>query len=193
MLPKIQWKFFFFWRKALRTQIIAKTLAKTKILAKIFAKTKTFCEIFRKNKKTNFFAEEDDFIIKQGEALANMDKWIRDLAYMKRVQNFSVISPKDLLSKGCKTMKDVKVLHSLWKTADTVHLRPAGYERMAEAILDDLDNIEYVRPPVETVEVTPSSSTSSVRGSVRSKAEADRRLLWVSKSDNCSPAAGCEL
>jgi hypothetical protein len=98
-------------------------------------------------------ADEDDFIIKQGEALANIDKWIWDLAYMKRIHNFVVISPKDLLSKGCKTMKDVKVLHSLWKTADTVHLRPAGYERMAEAILDGLENTEFVRPPVEAFDL----------------------------------------
>jgi hypothetical protein len=51
-------------------------------------------------------SDEDDFMIKQGEAPANIDKWIRDLAYMKRIRNFVVISPKDLLSKGCKTMKD---------------------------------------------------------------------------------------
>jgi hypothetical protein len=60
MLPKNQLKNFCFWRKASRTQKIAKTWVKTKIFVKTFAKTKTFCEIFLKNKnfrENKFFAK----------------------------------------------------------------------------------------------------------------------------------------
>ena len=61
-----------------------------------------------------------------------MDDWIRDLAYSKRIQQFSVISPATLVDLDNPTDKKKELVK--WWGTDPVHLLPAGYSKMAEKL-----------------------------------------------------------
>ena len=67
-----------------------------------------------------------------GTVLAEMDDWIRDLAYSKRIQNFTAICTAalvDLDDPACS-----KKMLAKWWGSDPVHMTSPGYEKLAGSL-----------------------------------------------------------
>jgi hypothetical protein len=67
-------------------------------------------------------------------ALTDFERWIKDQAYMKRLKNYCVINPNQVMAKG----SNKKQIKQFWK-AGPVHMASAGYAKLAEGLLDSLD------------------------------------------------------
>ena len=78
----------------------------------------------------NFGSQE--YAKQMGTVLAEMDDWIRDLAYSKPIQNFSAICTAalvDLDDPACS-----KKMLAKWWGLDPVHMTSAGYEKLAGSL-----------------------------------------------------------
>jgi hypothetical protein len=69
-----------------------------------------------------------------GEKMANMETWIRDFTFSKRIRNFRVVSATCAVSmtEEGKLYKN-RILKEMWGT-DAVHLSPSGYAKLGEVI-----------------------------------------------------------
>ena len=120
---------------------------------------------------TNFGTRE--YVKTMGTSLAELEDWIRDLAYSKRIQLSSVICPATMVDLDNPTDKK-KELAKWWGT-DPVHLLPAGYSKMAEKLTS---RIEKERGQEEQEKKNMAkSATSTITG------HSAQRRDGISRSD----------
>jgi hypothetical protein len=124
-------------------------------------------------------------------ALENLFKWIKEMAYMKRIKNYYVLCPNATLADGVTSKKEAKMVAKYWK-ADPVHMSKDGYKRLALGIIEDLVDIEFERPVDEDEDKQQPSRSTPLGGQPRGRGtgrerglvdRADSRRDWVSKND----------
>jgi hypothetical protein len=126
------------------------------------------------------------------EGLSNLETWMDDQAYLKRIRNFMVFNPNDFFSPDNDTItkKDARVYKQCWK-AGPVHMTSVGYEKMAASLLEALIEGTFSRSgpaaPAATSTSTPSSSSHNrwppPAGGQRKFDWSKRRQAWVLGSD----------
>jgi hypothetical protein len=90
---------------------------------------------------------DENFCMTMGQALLDMEKWLHDLSYMKRIKNFHVVNPNALLMPdGDNRKKVAKAMKKMWH-GNSVHLVPDGYKMLAESLIEELQEArEFIRP-----------------------------------------------
>ena len=78
-----------------------------------------------------------EYVRAMGKALAETDDWIRDLAYSKRIINFSVVNTATLVDLDSPTSKKKELIK--WWGADPVHMTQAGYAKLVRNLSDRLE------------------------------------------------------
>jgi hypothetical protein len=78
--------------------------------------------------------------------LANLETWLDDQAYLKRIRNFVVINPNNYFTSDTDgvTKSDTKAFKLLWRDGP-VHMVDAGYQKLAKNILDALPEVTFSR------------------------------------------------
>jgi hypothetical protein len=120
--------------------------------------------------------------------LANLETWLDDQAYLKRIRNFVVINPNNFFTSDTDgvTKSDTKAFKLLWRDGP-VHMVDAGYQKLAKNILEALPEVTFSRS--YSNEEKPATSGSSQqarppRGRGRGCVDwAARRQSWVTSSD----------
>ena len=69
-----------------------------------------------------------------GKTLAETDDWIRDLAFSKRILNFTVINTGTLVDLDSPTSKKKELFQ--WWGSDPVYMTQAGYAMLARNLTD---------------------------------------------------------
>ena len=127
-----------------------------------------------------------EYVKTMGTSLAELEDWIRDLAYSKRIQLFSVICPATMVDLNNPSDKK-KELAKWWGT-DPVHLLPAGYSKMAEKLAT---RIEKERDQEEQEKrYTTKSASSSTSGQRRDGI--NRSDMSARRHDRQQAAGGAE-
>ena len=72
-----------------------------------------------------------------GNCLAEMDDWLKELAYSKRILHFTVICTAILVDLD-SPKSNKKELAKWWGT-DPIHMLPAGYSKVAEKLTDRIE------------------------------------------------------
>ena len=78
-----------------------------------------------------------EYVRAMGKALAETDDWIRDLAYCKRINNFSVVNTATLVDLDSPTSKKKELVQ--WWGSDPVHMTQAGYAKLVRNLTDRLE------------------------------------------------------
>ena len=79
-----------------------------------------------------------------GAALDDIHKWIDDFSHEKCIKNYEVVCPATAMWQDNKEIK--KDLARYWGT-DPVHLTPAGYEKLAEKLVEKATTNQTVKRP----------------------------------------------
>ena len=111
-----------------------------------------------------------------GNSLAEIHSWLDDLAHGKRISNYEVMCPSSAI--GLENNPDRKQLAKLWGN-DPVHLAAAGYNMLAEKIVDKAADLGEKSTPASTAKPHPLR-------------QAANRLDGVSRSDLAAPRWGPE-
>jgi hypothetical protein len=72
-----------------------------------------------------------------GNALAEMGEWLKDLAFTRRIRNFVVLCPNELLGEEESIKAGSRKVTSFWKESP-VHMSQDGYTALADCILEKL-------------------------------------------------------
>jgi hypothetical protein len=80
-----------------------------------------------------------------GEAMGNMAEWLQDMAYTRRIRNFVVVNPNDLMRAGSTPV-------NFWAEGP-VHMNAQGYTALSAALVDHaaimkLSRKTEMKPPV---------------------------------------------
>ena len=78
-----------------------------------------------------------EYVRAMGKTLAETDDWIRDLAFSKRILNFTVINTGTLVDLDSPTSKKKELAQ--WWGSDPVHMTQAGYAKLARNLTDRID------------------------------------------------------
>jgi hypothetical protein len=122
--------------------------------------------------------------------LANLETWLDDQAYLKRIRSFSVINPNNFLTSDTEAIskKDAKKFKQLWN--GPVHMSDAGYRELAKSIIDCLPDTNFKRSytseekPAEATGKSHTAASRPARGRGRGRVDwATKRQSWVNKSD----------
>jgi hypothetical protein len=126
------------------------------------------------------------------EGLANLETWVDDQAYLKRIRNFMTFNPNDFFSpdEDPITKKDARIYKQCWK-AGPVHMTQFGYEKLAAALIEALEEGNFSRvgntsASVTTVAVAnPSNRIPRLasRGGQQRFDLSKHRQSWITKSD----------
>ena len=84
---------------------------------------------------SNFGTRE--YVKSMGNCLAEMDDWLKDLAYSKRILHFTVICTATMADLDSPKSKK-KELAKWWGT-DPINMLPAGYSKVAEKLSDRIE------------------------------------------------------
>jgi len=105
--------------------------------------------------------------------LRDIRKWIAEFAYTKRIQNFTVMDPVKCLVD--LDSEETDYLIKLWGR-DPVHMAPAGYAKLAESVLDTINNSDtkYERCGEDSKPIASHSSSDRCQ----------QRQSWVARSDS---------
>ena len=106
-----------------------------------------------------------------GEALGDIQGWIDDFSRGKRIKNFEVLCPAIVMLQSNESKK---VLARYWG-ADPVHLTPAGYEKLAEKLVEHSNNT--------TITKRPRSESDSTQRNIRLRGGDSSRTTGISRSD----------
>jgi hypothetical protein len=79
-----------------------------------------------------------------GSVLAEMGEWLKDLAFTRRIRNFVVMCPNELLGEDETIKAGSRKVTSFWKES-AVHLTQDGYTALAESILEKLSATTLLR------------------------------------------------
>jgi hypothetical protein len=114
-------------------------------------------------------------------ALTDFERWIKDQAYMKRLKNYCVVNPNQVMAKG----SNKKQIKQFWK-AGPVHMASAAYVKLAEGLLDSLESLTFVRPtttPEDAEEHAAGPSAAQHSPAAAASTQQDRRKHWVKYDD----------
>jgi hypothetical protein len=132
-----------------------------------------------------------DLGLNMGTALNDIEKWLRDLSYMKRIRNYLVVNPNSMPAVKSSIVKSAKSVSKFWKKSP-VHMTPEGYQLLADSILEDIPDMAFIRPEMtEAAEVTEQSPepapppvlAPAPRGTARLSSKVDSRKEWVRSDD----------
>jgi hypothetical protein len=121
--------------------------------------------------------------------LDNLETWLDDLTYLKRIRNFCVINPNNYFIPDTEgvTRQDTRSFKLYWKDGP-VHMTGTGYNKLAQSIVDSLQEVTFKRAYSSSDSSTqkPSSTPRPAGGRGRGKFPVDwaaRRQDWVNHSD----------
>jgi hypothetical protein len=106
-----------------------------------------------------------------GEALSNIGEWLQDLAFTRRIRNFAVMCPTDVMQRADQQRKG-----NFWAEGP-VHMTKDGYRFLADALLERFADVKLCRK----VESKPPPAATS---SQRKPDMAARRESWVGGNDS---------
>jgi hypothetical protein len=139
------------------------------------------------NHLTNFKCEGLGSYI--GESLINISMWLNDVVYLKRIRNFEIVCPNELLHRDETPKKAARRLYKYW-SQDSVHMNNDGYTALAAALSETAWDLNPRRPSTGAITSQPGSSTgpgsSSGSGPMLAKLNrgaSSRRQSWVSADD----------
>jgi hypothetical protein len=58
-----------------------------------------------------------------------LETWIDDQAFLKRIRNFHVVNPNDVITPDGLTKKDTRAFKMYWRSV-LVHMTSVGYEKL---------------------------------------------------------------
>jgi hypothetical protein len=122
--------------------------------------------------------DESSYSALMGEALINIRSWLRGLAFTRRIRNFAVICPNELLVSKDSVKAGIKQLKKYWKS-DPVHMTELGYEHLAKLLLDQIMETELSRKLEKT-----EASTSNVEADKSVVDWSARLSAWVMRNDS---------
>jgi hypothetical protein len=109
-----------------------------------------------------------------GEGLNEICYWLRNMAFTRRIQNFTVLDPNETMLAGDHIVKDAMQIKKFWKD-DPVHMTAAGYKKLGKLILESLLDTNLTRA-IEKKEVAKPA---------RPRVDwAERRSGWVKQNDS---------
>jgi hypothetical protein len=89
---------------------------------------------------------DEKFCMTMGKAMLDLEKWLHDLANMKRIRNFHGMNSNALLMPdGDNCKKVAKAMKKMWH-GNSVHLVPDGYKMLAESLMEELQDADFIRP-----------------------------------------------
>jgi hypothetical protein len=103
-----------------------------------------------------------------GEALNNIGDWLQDFAFTRRIRNFAVMCPTEVMRNAGEKIKG-----SVW-TEGPVHMNGQGYKMLATAMLDRFADIKLSRK----TEKKPEQSMKKMVD------RAATRKAWVGGNDS---------
>jgi hypothetical protein len=110
-----------------------------------------------------------------GESLNLIYDWLRGLAFTRRIRNFTVIDPNEVIQTKDNVLKAAKQVKKFWK-ADPVHMSEEGYRVLGKNMLERILEADLSRR-------TDKEDGQSTGG--RKMVDwAERRSAWVSKNDS---------
>jgi hypothetical protein len=98
------------------------------------------------------------------EAICEAKGWLKGLAFTRRIKNFSVICPNEMLG-----MED----RHFWGS-DPVHMEETGYKEMGKRLIEAMTTTELCRKPSEVKTTFKKPSTDW----------AAKRASWVTENDS---------
>jgi hypothetical protein len=111
-----------------------------------------------------------------GKAMLDLEKWLHDLSYMKRIQNFHVLNPNAMLmpDTGGSCKKVAKAMKKMWH-GNSVHLVPEDYQMLAEALLEELQEAQFTRP-ADSEDDMPGTSTGTTAAASAPRAKSQQTV-----------------
>jgi hypothetical protein len=106
------------------------------------------------------------------DGLSNLNQSLQELVHGKKIRNFKVLSPLELVGDDSNQENKIK----FWDV-DPVHLTPAGYSELTRAITEAAVSREYDRQPKEE-EPQPAPRVSA------SMKKNFKRQPWIAADDN---------
>jgi hypothetical protein len=118
------------------------------------------------------------------EGLSVLETWIDDQAFLKRIRNFHVVNPNDIITPDGLTKKDTRAFKMYWRSGP-VHMTTVGYEKLGKGIVEEATNAVFKRAdaPASTTNIQRPPIT---RGRARGRGSVDlstRRQGWITNSD----------
>jgi hypothetical protein len=118
---------------------------------------------------TNY--NNSDYARNISKSLDDIRDWSKALAFTKRIRNFKVICPMELLQLDLTDASDKNQLTTIWDS-DPVHLNNLGYTMLAEGILNVASEMAFNRAAV-----------------MHRKVPVERRDSWVHSDDTIANRA----
>jgi hypothetical protein len=112
-----------------------------------------------------------------GESLGEMEVWLRDLAFTRRVRNFVVMCPNTILGDEASIKEGSRRVTAFWKEGP-VHLTREGYTTIATGIVDKLAVSTLARKVEDNKQVRSYSEKSKMVDRAAS------RPSWVKDNDS---------
>jgi hypothetical protein len=117
------------------------------------------------------------------EGLSTIETWIDDQVYLKRIRNFHVVNPNDIITPDGSTKRDTRTFKTYWR-AGPVHMTCTGYDRLAKGILEDVASATFKRSDPQPPSTNPQPPPIRGRGRARGRIDLScRRQGWVSGND----------
>jgi hypothetical protein len=117
------------------------------------------------------------------EGLSTIETWINDQAYLKRVKNFHVVNPNDVITPVGSTKKDMPTFKTYWH-AGPVHMTSTGYDKLVRGIVEEVAGATYKRSETQPPLASPQPPQIRGQGSIQGRLDlASRRQGWVSGND----------
>jgi hypothetical protein len=79
-----------------------------------------------------------------GEGLNEICSWLRNMAFARRIRNFTVLDPNETMLTGDDIVKDTMQIKKFWKE-DPVHMTATGYKKLGKLILESLVDTNLTR------------------------------------------------
>jgi hypothetical protein len=111
-----------------------------------------------------------------GEGLNEICSWLRNMAFTRRIRNFTVMDPNETMLTGDDIVKDAHRIKKFWKE-DPVHMTPSGYKKLGKMILESLLDTTLTR----AIEKDKKADAKPARHQVD---WAERRPGWVKNNDS---------
>jgi hypothetical protein len=107
-----------------------------------------------------------------GEALSNIGEWLQDLAFTRRIHNFAVMCPTDVMQRADQQRKG-----NFWAEGP-VHMTKDGYRFLANALLERFADVKLCRK-VDSKPPVAVAASSQKRPDM-----AAMRKSWVGDNDS---------
>jgi hypothetical protein len=109
-----------------------------------------------------------------GEAIGEIKEWISDFAFTRRIRNFAVLCPNNLLQDGNNLEEAGKKIRGYW-SAGPVHMNAEGYAALAVNLLNKTLEVKSLRP---------TEAAGAARGPTVIPDRAAMRKKWVTSNDS---------